>query len=487
MFMDPEARARRQSRRVIISEIIMVCSVVLMVIILAFLVSGYWVNSDFKVERQGMLQISSYPTGANVEVDGDAPWFQRTNTSKVLSSGEHTIKLTKDGYDTWSRTINIREGLLYRIHYPRLFLTDRTKSSVYDLSGATFATVSPAHDKMLIVSPSATWQLVNLEGDQLTSKPIDVTGVLSSASGQAFTGTILSASWDSNNEHILLKVQAGGQIEWILLNVNNPTTSLNLTRQFTTDFSEVKIFDNSASVLLAVRGGNLHKIDVSSRQISAILVKNVHSYDYLGSEIVYSALRAVDNILDVADDANTTVATDDATTEESTTAVYEIGILKISNAEPKIVTTATNPTKVVISRFYDDKYLTLLSENNVTVYEADNFSEFLNRNISFAPQTIKTGRDGGFIFMTNGTAIASLDMEAEDISEWTIDSPNFGWLDSGMLYAIKDGTLVVYDFDGLNRRTLANNVSSKFPVAITDNKWLYYVDDGALIREIIAQ
>lgn len=91
---------RKQSRRVIISEVIMVISVVLMVAILALLVSGYWLNSDFTVERQGMLQISSFPTGANVEVDGDAPWYQRTNTSKVLSSGEHSIKLVKDGYDT---------------------------------------------------------------------------------------------------------------------------------------------------------------------------------------------------------------------------------------------------------------------------------------------------------------------------------------------------------------------------------------------------
>ena len=133
IYMDAEKRARRQSLRVIISEIIMVIAVVATVSVLAFVVSGYWLGSDFKIERQGLLQIYSTPTGADVEVDNNpGSWLQRTNTSKTLSAGEHTIKLTKDGYDSWSRTISITEGLLYRLHYPRLFLLNRDHESALD-------------------------------------------------------------------------------------------------------------------------------------------------------------------------------------------------------------------------------------------------------------------------------------------------------------------------------------------------------------------
>ena len=104
--MDPERAKRRQSAKIIISETIMVLAVVITVTMLAFIVSGYWLNSDFKVERNGLLQISSVPTGADIYIDGDSSWLQRTNTSKVLSSGEHSVKLTKDGYDSWQKTIN---------------------------------------------------------------------------------------------------------------------------------------------------------------------------------------------------------------------------------------------------------------------------------------------------------------------------------------------------------------------------------------------
>ncbi len=468
--MDPEARMKRQSRRVIISEAIMVVSVVLMVVVLALLVSGYWVNSDFKVERQGMLQISSFPTGASVEVDGDAPWFQRTNTSKVLSSGEHTIKLEKEGYDTWSKTINISEGLLYRLHYPRLFLNERTKSSVYDLTGATFTTISPARDKMLIADRTISWRLVNLENEKLEPKTINIAEVFTSTDAKTFTGNILAADWSADGSHILFKVGHDEAIEWILLNLNNPTENINLTTEFAATFSNLEIIDNSANTLLAVRNGNLHKIDVPSRQLSATLVQNIVSFDHLGSEIVFAARISIP-------------ATD---TTESTTA-YQIGLLRLGDSSPKILMTKDVSPRVFISRFYEEKYITTITEKQITIYKKDFPEEvFLTSEISFTPTSVKVGYDGSFFTMVNGTSVATFDMEAEALREWTLGSEKSGWLTSDMLYAIKDGTLLVYDYDGLNQRNLSSNVSSKYPITITNNKWLYYVSDNALIREIIA-
>ena len=79
--------------------------------------------------------------------------------------------------------------------------------------------------------------------------------------------------------------------------------------------------------------------------------------------------------------------------------------------------------------------------------------------------------------------MATLDMEALEITEWNIRTQSFGWLDDDMIYTILDGNLVVYDFDGLNEREIAKNVASSFPVTITEDKWLYYFSDGSLVRE----
>jgi hypothetical protein len=52
---------------------------------------------------QALLDISSTPEGADIEIDGN--FVGNTPSSVGLSSGEHTIKVSKDGYQTWQRHI----------------------------------------------------------------------------------------------------------------------------------------------------------------------------------------------------------------------------------------------------------------------------------------------------------------------------------------------------------------------------------------------
>ena len=456
MFMDLEKRARRQSLRIIISEAVMVIAVIAMVTALAFIVSGYWINADFEVERQGMLQVYSVPTGATVSVDGEAPWYQRTNTSKILSGGEHVIEITKEGYDSWSKTISISEGLLYRLNYPYLFPQKRTKESVYDTTTTTFATVSPDRKFLLLANNTTSWKLVNLDSDTIKATPIDISAALTNGTATGttlFAGKIILAEWDSANSHVLLKIDNDTKKEWLLLDIRNPAKSINLTREYAADFTDMKIFDDSATNLLAMRNGNLHKINVEAHQISAVLAEQVLSYDTYDSEIIYVS---GESILVLKPGSESTVLTK-----------IEAG------SHPKVLTT----------KFYDNRYLFTIDENIVTVYLKEDLKEIKSFTINFSPTTAKIGYGGEFVIMNNGINFATLDMESMQLREWEINSPHFGWLNNYMMYSVLDGALGVYDFDGLNHRTLSTNVSDRFPVTITNNKWLYYFSDDQLVRE----
>ncbi|MBQ2695454.1 PEGA domain-containing protein [Candidatus Saccharibacteria bacterium] len=507
--MDFKDRERRHSIKVIASEAIMVLAIIASVIVLALLVSGYWLNSDLKVERQGMLQISSIPTGATIDIDGTtSSWLERTNTSKVLSAGEHTITLTKDGYDSWSRTINITEGLLYRIHYPRLFLNSRTTTPVYDASIVTFATVSPDGNHLLLANNTTSWSLLPLEDESPSPSKIDISSIFSSismadgATTGLFNGEIISADWSEDNSHVLFKVKSDDTTEWVILNPKDTKSSINLTHEFATDFSRIKILDSSANTLLAIRDGNLHKIDVASRQISSILIKDIVDFDHYNSEIVFSA-KSPDNstATDTSTDAttpssNTTTPSPDSTSSQdtistdpasspSTSYPYYIGYFKLGENKITTLTGSSTPAQVTISKFYDDKYITTLAQNTLTLYKKDDFAKILSSTLAFTPTQLKVGHAGEFIEATSNTNFATLDMEAQSVREWTIDSSHYGWLDHDMLYSISDGQLIVYDFDGLNRRIISKNVSERFPVAVTNDKWLYYFSDGKIIREVI--
>lgn len=471
IYMDIEARARRQSRRIIISEALMVLTVIITVSILAFIVSGYWLGSDFKIERQGLIQIYSVPTGADIEVDASpSSWLQRTNTSKTLSAGEHTIKLTKEGYDSWSRTVNIAEGLLYRLHYPRLFLKERTKESALT-SSANFATVSPDRNTMLLANNTTSWQLLNLDTDKIKPTELDLSGVLpfvsraDSASVGLFTGNIKNAEWASDNEHVLFTLEQDGVTNWVLINVKNPTSSINLTKEFNANFTKIKILDQSASNLLVILDGNLHRIDVSAKQISAILLSKVKSFDYYEQTIVFSAKETVKG-------------------EEP--AKYYVGLSRLGSDEiKKLEEDKDAPSEVIITKFYDDEYVGVIDDALVTLHTKNDYTKKTEYQLSFKPENIKIGSSGEAITMYTGGTIATIDMEASDIFEWSTGTDKFDWLDGSMIYAINDGVLNVYDFNGLNHRTLSANVSSHFPVTITADKYLYYFRDGSLIREYL--
>ena len=438
----------------------MVLTVIITVIVLAFVVSGYWLNSDFEVERQGLLQITSVPSGADVDIDGDSSWLQRTNTSKTLSSGEHTIALSKEGYDTWTKTINIREGLLYRIHYPRLFLQERTNEKVASVADIQFATVSPDRNTMLASNSIISWSVIDLDEEKAPSHTLSLAALLELADAPATelpSSQIIEANWARDNAHVLIEAKLGGQHKWLLLNTEDVSRSIDLTKEFDTDFDDVEIINNSANTLLVLQNHNLRKIDISSKQISAILAENVVSLDHYENEVVFVA--------------------------QNEDGEYYLGLTKLGDNKNTTLATFDTPAQAMISKFYDDKYITVVTGSQVYLYQKDDFTLVSEFSLNFSPSKVKVGRDGTFIIMYQGNQIATLDMEALAITEWQTDGPSFGWLDNYMIYSVSEGELVVYDFDGLNRRVLASQVSADFPVTITDDKWLYYASNNQLIRE----
>lgn len=465
--MDPVKRKNHQSLKIIISEALMVCAVIVTVTILALVVSGYWINADFEVERQGMLQISSFPTGADIDIDGEtSSWLQRTNTSKVLPVGEHTVTLTKEDYDFWSKTINIKEGLLYRLHYPRLFLQNRTIEKSLSTTGTITASLPSSRNFLLLTNNTTKWSLVKLDTDRLKPESLDVSeyfsaiSVANDAKTGIFTGEIVDADWDYDATHVLFKIKNGTNIEWVLLDIKNPVNSVNLTKEFAGDFSDVEILDNSSSALLVVQNHNLQKIDVANRSISAVLVENVTDFDHYNDEVVFVA-------------AKPTSPSD-----------YYVGLLKIGDDQATEFAPVPALTKAVISKFYEEKYIIVLNNTQANVYKKDDpTSALASYELSFTPQTMKVGHDGEFITMHSGSQIATIDMEAQLLREWKVEGASFGWIDNDMIYTIADGELIVYDYDGFNRRVIAKNVSSHFPAAISDNKWLYYFSDDNLVRE----
>ena len=90
----------------------MVVAVILLVVLTTLSVVGYnvRVNEEISVERTGLLALRSIPTGAQITIDGETI-FSRTNMSRTTADGEHEIILSRDGYDSWKKNIEVTAGL----------------------------------------------------------------------------------------------------------------------------------------------------------------------------------------------------------------------------------------------------------------------------------------------------------------------------------------------------------------------------------------
>ena len=444
MPMDLEERKKRQTLKVLLIEAFMSVAVVVTVVILVLVVSGYSIGSDYKLEQGGLLKVDSEPTGASVILDGEK--LGETNFSRVVSSTEHEVVLEKEGYDTWKKKVSVSKGLLYHLRYPHLFLKERVKEHVRDFNGIEFASVSPDHNVMFLIENDLNWSLLDLRSEKPSKKELHPSFL---ADGMKFE--ISQALWSRNGRRVVLEGVMNEQHKWLYMDFDNENNCYDLNDMFSVDFAKMTILDDSANELLAYSNKELFRIDVSKKVLSASLAKNVEDY--------YAFMNG--NIMFVSNDA----------------------IWSLKGAEKENVMKLDGPARIAAVNFYNDKYLVIYANDSLAVYEGEALKEVLNEKIEINLDNLKIMDGVGYVVARDGDTIHALDMESMKLNTWSADTGTLGWLDKYLIYAVSDNTLFAYDFDGQNKRQLSESVDGNYPAIITDNKWLYYFSDGALVRE----
>ena len=460
--MDPEQVKKRQTLRVLFSEAMMVLSVVAIMTVLIMITSGYWINQNFEVERRGMLEVLSSPTGADIVVDGETAWMAKTNSSRILSKGEHTVSISKEGYGDWVKKVTIEEGLMYRLPYVRLFPNEPELEKVSEIN-ARISSISPDRSSMLLIDDSTTWKILHLNEDKVSTTDLDVAKVFDKIGGAEAMAGIAGIDWSKDGNRILLKVVWNEKNEWLLLDLKDSEKSASITETFGMNFDTVKFFDKTGDDLLVVDGGELRKLDVSEQSISKILASNVTNFNLYDESIVYVANGKVSVLKKVDGEA--------------------IDLLDVQG----------DRIFAALTRSYRDNYLTVIEDGKLSLYKGQlprnkddkSFEQIFSVEIGLMPERIKIGADGDFVIMSNGKNIVTLDMESENVSRFEVEDGKIGWLDDHLLYVVdNDGDMVVYDYDGLNRRELSKNASQRLGATVSeDERWLYYFSDGWLVRE----
>ena len=462
-FLDPKKK-RANLIKLYVGYALMAVAIGIGTLIILYSSFGYGFDRNGGgVIQNGLVFVSSQPSGARIEITGDNPKVpvENTNTRLTIREGQYHIKLTKDGYRDWQRDFELDGGSVEQLVYPLLFPQNlqTTDMQSYDRAPGLI-TNSPDRRWLMVQKPNgivADFDVFEANEKQpaATVKQASIPLSMLSANG---AGTIQVVEWSTNNKQVLLKHTFGDKSEYILFNHEVPAETLNINRHLGIDPSDVALFDKQADRLYVLRStGQLELVTLKDKNVQ-VVANSVVTFKPHGTDMVeYVSNEAA-----------------------ATTNKVSVRIKDGDNTYALRELPAGTRYLIDLARFNNRWYVVAgaASENKVYVYEDP--LEVLKQKTpqtSIPARTLRVNNPLDTAFSANARFIsvqgdqkdfAVYDAETGRLYRYTLDAafdPAFPaqWMDGHRLSAVVGGRVLVFDFDGSNTQWLNGALMATYP------------------------
>lgn len=472
-FLDPK-KLRRHKIQLLVGYVLIAIALIIATTVLLYSAYGFGVDKNGKVIQNGLVFLSTRPSPANIYVN-NALNKSQTNTRVQLPAGQYAIKLQRDGYRTWERQVTVIGGDVQHFDYPFLFPSKLSTVSVKQYA------LAPA---LVSQSPDRHWAVVQNSTDFSQFDLFDLTKPKTAPTKISLPKDILTASddseswqeteWSTDNVHLLLKhlYQKAGktQSEYIMLDRNDPTQSLNIT----------KTINIAGSVKIVLRNKAYDQYwlyDQADDSLSVASVKAPTPIAYLNHVLTFKPYGA-DMVL---------YATDQTTTPG------KVGIrLRQGNDTFALREVDPSPTPYLVdmAQYSGDWYVITGSpaENKVYIYKnpvsqlqaepktpAAPFRVLRLNN----PNYVSFSANTQYIMAQSGTSFGVYDIFAGHQYTYTLknalDAPQAHavWMDGARLMYVSGGKQMVFDYDGSNAQMLEDALPQYLPFFDRDYKFSY--------------
>jgi hypothetical protein len=452
MYHSPSREARLLRR--FTGLIITFSAVIIGVSIVTAFTLGYGLNEkDGRIERGGILQLGSTPSNATVTIN-NVPFSSRTPTRLVSYEGDYAIKMELPNYKTWQKTVSIQPGVITWQTYARLFPNEinpiniasfKTMASALPSgSGKNYALLEKANQAVVTIAP--------LDVDDVKTKSITLPQDVATQpekSGEHNTYKLML--WNGKEDYILIKHIYGNdkKTEWLVLDVDNPEDSINLSKSYGIDASEVVFSSYNGRQIVALIDGAVRQIDLDAQTLSRPFASNVNNFRLYGDEyILYVTNPLADK-------------------------TQEVGYVRKEFKKPFVIQKVPydgSTTALLDFGKYFDKYYALISHaNKATLYEMKDFygSEkdtldlrtVTDMNLKKPIKTLDITDNSQFATIQDGFSFANYNLELNQQAttniETTLNQPQkLRHLDTYLYWGTEDGYLRTYEYDGANQNRL---------------------------------
>ena len=460
-------------RRIILSAVATIAVLIIVTVSILFML-GYRLDSgNGRLEQGALLQLNSTPDGAQIWID-DSHIGSQTSAKQTVLAGVHKITLKKEKYEDWNRTLQLDAGTLTWLSYPRLVPVDRPVQAVANYETLSAMRFSPdlkwalGHEK----AESPVFSLVDLRATEVKTSTLTLAPDLySDATTVDVPHRFDIDRWSSGGRYVIIKhTYADNRVEWLLVDTQDSTKNINITRSLNVELNSVKFASGSGIALYGLTtDGVVRKLDLSGGTISRGLITNVKDFSVFEESSVVSYTG-----IDPADATKSVV-----------------GIYKDGDSAARVLRTVDGvdaALKIAVTRYFGDDYVAISENNSVDVVtgnlpsatqETNTLRQFTHLTLGSNVTTLSFSPGGEYLLAQAGNSFSSYELEHLRAAKGTIATKDdqaasqLKWLDGAHFWNDDNGSLVMRDFNGINAYTIMQ-VEPGFGASLSQNGRYFY-------------
>lgn len=467
----PPSKHKKQTIKQILIYALMTTTVVLVVSLLVLFMLGYrFDRAAGTIEQGGLVQLASIPSGASLTINS-ARLSATTSAKTTLSPGEHTVMMSRNGYHSWQKTVDVLRGRILWLNYARLIPIDLPVEDVAELSAVTSSEQSPSRKWYALTTDKSLPRitLVNIDSSEPSVDALNLPDLAYTAPEDAADQSFRITAWDQTSRYLLVEHIYGNQKEWIVVDIEDVSRTKNITTLFDIEVEDIKFSPDNSRILYVLMGGDVRKIDTEASTISAPLVRNVSEFSIFDkSTIVYSSKL-------------------DGATKNRSVGYYTDGA-----REPRVIRSYSDDGKASLhisaGEYYSQTYVAVAYGGVVEVLsgplprsDSDDTLSLATVSTISVPAQIDylSSRTGGRFFVAqHGKSYSVYDLELQKVTTTSLRGDNtpkneLRWIDGYRVVSGLDGKLRFYEFDGANQHDIMPIVSGQNPALTSNNRYIY--------------
>ena len=460
----------RQTVRLVLVYLSMVSLIIVTVVLAMFFLMGYRLDfNSGSVKQRALLQFDSSPSGAIVQVD-DNTVLSKTPNKAMVSSGIHEVSISRDGYKTWHKLISVEAGSVSWLNYA-ILVPSEPKIEISEQYDSLYKSLAAPNKKAILVQKQVdkpTFEFIDISGNKVKTTSLTIPMNSYSQSEQSdVSHTFQATGWDKNSRFVLIRHTNGQNLEWLLLDIQNPSATINISTLLGITIDDIVFDGTDGNKFYILSVGTIRSINLKDETISRVLVNNVDSFQY-GDRA--SALTYVGKT-------------------DSRDALI-VGSYRPNDSSPVILarfSDLSTSIKIATVNYDDIDYLAIATNQEVSFMKgvfptainssSDSFKTAVTLEVKHEVNSLDFSPNDKYLLIQSGSYFATYDLEYKVLNRSAVAVGNFGvglgWLARGYLWSINDSKLTIRQFDGTNVHELGSALVGYDAVMTEDLRYIY--------------